>query len=199
MKEVIESLKKRGFGTVECSTSEEAKLYLLNEISQDHSVGIGGSMSIEQLGIYELLVQRGSSVYWHWKSPEDMQSAREKASSADIYLCSANALLTDGRMLSIDKTGNRLAAALWGPRHVYLVIGKNKITEGGLEDGINRIKNTACPANAKRLGLNTPCALTGKCSDCSSAHRMCGAVTILEHSLDSHPITVIMVEEELGY
>ena len=199
MSEAAESLKKRGFNVVECASGAEAKKYLLSVIAPDNSVGIGGSVSVEQLGIYEDLTERGNSVYWHWRASGDMNEERKKASASDVYLCSANALLSDGRLINIDGTGNRLGATLWGPGHVYFVIGKNKIVEGSLEDGISRIKNTAGPANAKRLGLSTPCALTGKCSDCTSPQRMCGAVVIIEKNLGSHPITVIMTDEELGY
>ena len=199
MQKIIESLEKRGFLTIACESVEDVKKYLLNEISPDSSVGIGGSFTIEQLGIHEDLISRGNNVYWHWKPHNDIFTERMNASSADVYLCSVNALLTDGRMINIDGTGNRLAATLWGPKHVFMVIGKNKIVEGGLEDGINRIKSVACPENAKRLGLNTPCAITGKCNDCSSEHRMCKATLIIEKNPGSHPITVLIVNEILGY
>ena len=199
MKKVIETLKKRGFLTIECDNAEDAKKYLLNEIPPDKSVGIGGSVTIEQLQIYEDLINRGNTIYWHWKPQNDIFTERMNASSSDVYLCSVNALLTDGRMINIDGTGNRLSATLWGPKQVYIVIGKNKIVDGGLDDGIDRIKSVACPENAKRLGLNTPCALTGKCNDCSSEQRMCNATLIIEKSLGSHPITVLIVNEELGY
>lgn len=199
MKEVVQALEKRGFSVILFARGEEVKTYLEKKIPENAEVGIGGSVTIEQIGIYESLGQRGNQVHWHWKTPEDMYGARTKASAADVYLCSANALLADGRMINIDGTGNRLAGTLWGPKQVYIVIGKNKILQGGIEEGLQRIRTKACPPNAKRLGLKTPCAITGKCNDCASPQRMCGAITILEQKLGSHPITVILVDEELGF
>ena len=199
MGNLIAALEKRGFSAVSLRCAEEVKSYLLSEIDTHSSVGIGGSVTIEQLGVYDDLLQRGNRVYWHWKSPEDMITARAKASVSDVYLCSVNAVLTDGRLLNIDGTGNRLAATLWGPKHVYIVIGKNKIVEGGIEEGLDRIRSEACPQNARRLGFKTPCAITGKCNDCNSPNRMCSAITILERKPGSHPITVLMVDEKLGF
>lgn len=76
--------------------------------------------------------------------------ARE-ALLADVFSAGSNAITTDGKIVNIDATDNRVA-------------GINKIVKN-FEEAINRIKNIAAPANAKRLkekyGLNIPCAETG--------------------------------------
>ena len=198
MQGIVKALKGRGFA-VECfGTKEQAAQYLLEAIGE-RSVGIGGSISVEQLGVYDALKARGNEAYWHWKAPEDMDGARTKAINSQVYLCSANALLCDGRLINIDGSGNRLAATLFGPEEVYFVVGRNKLVDGDLEEGIARAKNIACPQNARRLGLSTPCAVTGKCANCASAQRMCAGLLVLEHAMSSHPMHVLLVDEDLGY
>ena len=126
------------------------------------------------------------------------QQAHRAASQADVYLCSANAVTEDGRIVNIDGTGNRLAALCWGPGRVVLVVGKNKVT-GSLEDALERIKTKACPPNARRLGFQTPCAKLGYCTDCDSPQRICSATLILDRAPYSHPVEVVLVNQELGY
>ncbi|WP_423230162.1 LUD domain-containing protein [Anaerobranca gottschalkii] len=57
----------------------------------------------------------------------------------------------------MDHTGNRIVGSLFGHKKIFFVFGINKI-EPTLEKAISRARNIAAPQNAKRLGLNTPCA-----------------------------------------
>lgn len=201
MREKLEALKgwleKRGYETALYETAAQAKAHLLEKIGTDAVVGIGGSMTMHQMGIEDALKARGQTVHWHWRSHYD-DSIRRAANAADVYLCSANAVTEDGRIVNIDGYGNRLAATLFGPKKVYMVIGSNKIAEG-LEAAMQRAKNIACPLNARRLGLKTPCAALGRCVDCGNAAHFCSATLILDTRPNAHPMEIILVEEELGY
>lgn len=197
MTSLAQALSKRKYAVKTFKTAQEAKAHLLTVIEKDASVGIGGSMTVKQLGIEDELKARGNTVYWHWGA-EDPSKMREAASTADVYLCSANAATKDGLLINIDGYGNRLAATLFGPKKVIMILGRNKICED-YDAAMEHIHNVACPANAKRLGLNTPCAVLGHCTDCSSPQRMCNAKVILERCPNSHPIEIYLVNEELGY
>lgn len=156
-------------------------------------------MTIKELAIDEELKNRGNKVLWHWTAPaKEKKAVRESAGNADIYLCSSNAVTKDGQLVNIDGTCNRIAGMLHGTGKVYMVIGANKIAKD-FEEAISRIKNVACPANAKRLGLNTPCAKTGHCMDCTSSDRMCNATLILDRKPGSHPFEILLVNQEMGY
>lgn len=197
--DIKQALQNRRFNVVEAATGKDAAAWVLQHIEKGKTVGIGGCMTVQQLGLADLLRSEGHKVYWHWEAAkEEMTAVRSLANAADVYLCSANAVTADGRLVNIDGTGNRLAATIWGPGEVIFLIGKNKIG-GTLDEAIERIKTIACPQNARRLKLNTPCAVTGKCSDCSSPQRMCGATLILDRAVGSHPITVVLIDEDLGY
>ena len=200
MEQLIElgkRLEKLGYAARVFETAQQAKEYLLGSIPQGDTVGVGGSMTVRQLGLADALRGRGQQVYWHWDS-EDANAARKGAASADTDLCSANVVTESGEIVNIDGYVNRLAATLCGTGKVYMIVGKNKLAKD-LDAAMDRIKNVSCPANAKRLGLNTPCAVLGHCTDCSSPQRMCRATLIFDRKPNAHPIEVLLVDEELGF
>ncbi|ABR48362.1 protein of unknown function DUF1121 [Alkaliphilus metalliredigens QYMF] len=203
MKETVEvilgNLKKRNIDAQYFVTKEEAHAAILNEIQLTDTVGIGGSMTIKELNLHEALIERGNSVFWHWLvAPEDRESQRKSAALADVYLSSTNAITKDGELINIDGLGNRVSAMVYGPKKSIVVCGVNKICDD-LISGIDRIKTEACPSNAKRLGLKTPCAKTDHCNDCFSEDRMCNVTTIINNKPMGIDLKVYLVEETLGY
>ena len=180
-------------------SAQAARDYLLESIDPTATVGIGGSISVRQTGIAPALEQRGNPVFWHWTAgPEAMAKARMDANRAEVYLTSTNAITVKGQLVNIDGFGNRLAAMAFGPGKVCVIVGQNKLCED-LETAMDRIKQLACPLNARRLGLDTPCARTGKCVDCHSPQRFCNATLILDCCPGSHPMEILLVREDLGY
>lgn len=195
----LESLKKNGMNPSYFDDSDSAVNYLIGNISDDATVGIGGSMTVKSLGIPEKLIERGNKVYFHWleSTPSAMDEAREKASRADVYLSSTNALTEEGKLVNIDGLGNRVASMIYGPKKVYILCGINKITKN-LDEALQRIKDNTYK-NARRLKLETPCAYTEKCTDCSSPQRMCSVTTIIERRPYKTDFEVIIIGQELGY
>ena len=159
---VRQALEGRGFEVYAAPDAAAARDRALSLISPESSVGVGGSMTVRQLGLAEMLESSGHAVWWHWTSPEERATVMENARHADVYLASANAVTRNGQLVNTDSTGNRVGALLDGPALVILIIGRNKLVDGGLSEALARIRREACPPNAKRLGLNTPCAHTGR-------------------------------------
>lgn len=198
---VSENLRRRGFDAFWSRDKKEAKAKILDFIPEGAKIGIGGSISIRELGIIEDLENRGYTIVHHWKSelsPEvDFQIRRDEIMS-DVFLASVNALTIDGVIVNTDGIGNRVAAMIFGPRKVILVAGINKIVKD-LEDAIWRIKNVAAPINAHRLNLDTPCAKVGYCLNCSSSVSICRVTTIIDYKPSKTDFIVVLVNEELGY
>lgn len=196
---VIQNLNDRGFLAEYCETGADAKARAL-EIIGGRSAGIGGSATVRDLGLYEALKAQGNEVYWHWKvEKSEVGAERKRALDADVYLCSANALLEDGRPVNIDGTGNRAAGLVYGPGTVIMIIGRHKLVSGGLDDAIERIKREACAQNARRQGFHTPCAVTGVCSDCRSKQRMCCVTYVHDTPCKcQQAFHVLLVGEDLG-
>lgn len=197
----IESMRKHGFAVIELETAVQAKEYLLGHIQAGSSVGVGGSVSVRDIDVLPALREKGCATYTSWGAkPEDVPIIRENSRKADIYLSSANAVTKNGSLVFIDGNCNRVGAILDGPEMVYFVISHSKWVDGGINTAIARIKQTACPQNARRLGLQTPCALTGFCKpDECGPQCMCNATVVLDRVPRGRRMTVLWVEEALGY
>lgn len=193
----MDSLTRAGFAVRYFDTTKEAADYLAGSI-RGKTVGIGGSMTIEQMGLYDRLAQN-NTVYWHWRT-NDLET-RTAAAGAEVYLSSANAIAETGEIVNIDGSGNRVAATLYNHERVVFVVGVNKIAED-YESAVFRARNVAAPLNTRRLGLKTPCAVGNeiKCYNCASKDRICCGVVTLLWPMRSVKVTeVVLVGERLGY
>lgn len=197
--EYIDHLNHRRFLAEFCATPEEAKKRALAIIGS-RSVGIGGTRTIAELGLYDALLQNGNRVFCHtYAERADKDEMRHAALTADVYLSSTNAVTQDGILVNIDGTGNRVTGLIYGPHTVVVIVGRNKLV-ADIPAAIERTKRECCPNNARRLGHNTPCAVTGECADCNSTARMCNVTTLHEYPLrDQTDFHVLVVDADLGW
>ena len=196
---VKEALEKRGFCVSVFAAAKEAADYLNREID-GVSVGLGGSVTLKDMGLGESLAAH-NEIYWHWAIPEGKTKADVllAAQSADVYLLSVDGLDETGEIINIDGKGNRISAALYGHKKVYFVVGKNKIAPT-YEEALHRARNIAAPKNCVRLGLKTPCAAKAdKCYDCASPDRICCGLSVLWTKMLGADMEVVLIDEELGY
>ncbi len=198
----LSSIAKRltalGYRVSVFATAKDAAAYLDREIDGT-SVGIGGSVTVQEMGLAPLL-RRHNRVVWHWeceegKTAEEMLDA---ATATEVYLSSVGALAESGELVNIDGTGNRLAGTLYGHRRVYFLVGSNKIVKDEAA-AVWRTRNIAAPKNAARLGRATPCAADGKCHNCKSPARICRALSILWAAPRGASYEVVLIDEPLGY
>ncbi|MEW6375729.1 MAG: lactate utilization protein [Thermodesulfobacteriota bacterium] len=200
-KKVIEKLEAHDFKGIYVKSKAEALEGIWKHITPKQRVGVGGSLTIRELGILEQLEAKGHTVYNHWKpglSKESVLEIRKFQMTSDIFLSSINAITMNGELVNIDGIGNRVNSINFGPGKVILVAGYNKIVED-VQEGIKRIKNVAAPLNARRLNIDVPCAKLGKCVDCTTPNRICRVVVIHERKPSLTDILIILVGEELGY
>lgn len=191
---VKKNLEERGYTVRVFATGKEAADYLDGAID-GKSVGFGGSVTLDALGLYDRLGAH-NEVVWHWK--QDAAPAREKGLTTDVYLSSVNGLAETGELINIDGTGNRVAATLFGHEKVYFVIGRNKLAPT-YDEALWRARNIASPKNAQRLGMKTPCAVKGdRCYDCRSPQRICRGLVTLWGPMMGMEAEVILVDEDLG-
>lgn len=178
----------------------ELKDKILNIIPLDCTVGIGNSATLKEIGISDDLSNRGNLVYDKTKARDELEvkTLKKKSLLSDWYISGSNAISIDGHIVNIDHSGNRVAALMYGPDNVIIVVGKNKITNT-LEEAIFRTKNVASPQNAKRAGYNPPCVKLGKCIDCNSSERVCNYLVVIQGQYIPNRLKVFIVEEELGF
>jgi L-lactate utilization protein LutB len=197
---VIKALEVRNHEAYYAASAEAALAKALELIPEGSSVGWGGSMTTEAIGLNEA-VRKGN---YNALDRDAATSLEERAAivrshnTADFFLTSSNALTEDGIMVNIDGTGNRVSCLSFGPENIIMVISMNKIVKT-LDDAMNRAKYTAAPINAQRFDINTPCKVTGACADCKSPNRICCSTLITSYSPVKGRFKVILVNDELGY
>ena len=199
MNNLQKNLETKGYDVHIFDNKEDAANYVNSQIN-NKTVGLGGSVTIHQLGLFEKLSSH-NTVYWHDEKPEDMtvMETRKAACRAEIYISSVNAISEAGDIVNIDNTGNRVAATTFGPEKIYLLVGSNKIAKD-LESAIYRARNIASPLNAKRLNRKTPCAVNGdKCYNCNSPERICRNLSVFWEKPTGAEYEIILINEELGY
>lgn len=180
----------RGFGFSYFETAAEATAYL-RQACAGKRVGMGGSMTLDSMGVYDALWE-SERVQWHWKG-------QPPATDAEVYLTSANGLAATGEIVNIDGACNRVAASLWGAKTCFVVCGMNKLMPD-LDAAIGRARQIAAPRNAQRLKRRTPCAEDGKCHDCRHPQRICRALVVLMGPpVPMERYEIILIGEVLGY
>ena len=196
---LVKNLKNRHFDAYYCETKEEALKMALSLIPQGDTVGWGGTVTCQQIGLLDAVrngnfraIDRDACA-----TMEEREEAMRKALLADTFLTSANAISLDGQMVNIDGNGNRVAAIVYGPKQVIVVAGMNKV-EDSLDAAINRARTVAAPMNQQRFGLPNPCGATGSCGDCKTETCICNHILITRHCRPVGKIKFILVGEDLG-
>jgi hypothetical protein len=131
-------------------------------------------------------------------SREEGLERRRQALLADLFICGTNAITDSGKLVNLDMIGNRVAALTFGPKHVIVLAGRNKIVED-VDAAVARIKNFAAPVNTRRLDKKTPCVATSYCQDCNSPDRICNVWTITEKCFPKGRVKVILINDDLGF
>jgi hypothetical protein len=201
VRKAIEKLEAHDFKAIYVKTKEEAVQEIWKYVTPKQRIGVGGSVTIRELGILDQLEARGCTPYDHWKpglSKESYLEIRKSEMTSDLFLSSVNAITLNGELVNIDGIGNRVNSINFGPGKVIIVAGYNKIVED-VQEAIKRIKNVAAPLNARRLNIDVPCAKIGRCVDCNTPSRICRVVMIHERKPSLTDILIILVGEELGF
>lgn len=196
---LVKNLQSRHFDAYYCADKAAALEKALELIPKGATVGWGGAMSCQQIGLMDAL----NAGEYHTidrdkcKTPEEKLQAAKDSLFADVFLTGANGMSLDGEMVNIDGTGNRVAAIVYGPGSVIVVAGMNKVMDS-LSDAITRARTVAAPMNKQRFPNQTPCEVTGTCGDCKSVECICNQILITRNCRPAGRIKFIIVGEDLG-
>ena len=194
VEKAIKNFQLRGYTVQHFATGAEAAAYLNAQIDNT-TVGIGGSMTAQEPGLYETLSAH-NQVFWHWKEPG--WDTLHKEITAKVFITSANAMTEGGEILNIDGRGNRLAGQIFGQKKVYIVAGTNKLCPD-FESALFRARNTAAVTNCKRFPNKPPCQIDDKCHDCRSPERICRALVVQWMPMMDMESEIVLIDEDLGY
>lgn len=218
----VEAMKRRHFRAQYVPDRATALRTIMDMIPDGKTVFRTDSATLDQMGFVETLRARGTNtllypqekdgqgnnIHGHYDDhPELYFKLQREVFTADIYVTGANAVTLDGKIISTDGGGNRIAPMIFGPRKVILAIGVNKLVDDQ-DAAIKRIRDFCAPVNVKRHHVmhnrpwygELPCAQTGICTDCDHPRRICNYTAILENSLPrvADRINVILIGETLG-
>jgi hypothetical protein len=198
---VVDALNANNIGCILVQSKEEALEQALELIPEGSEVGLGGSVSVEQIGLLEKLREGNYALHDQYEEGIEMDenlSRRRKGIVAKFFVAGTNAITADGQLVNVDGMGNRVAAQIFGPEKVILVAGTNKIVED-VHAAFDRLEKIAAPINAERVGMDTPCRDTGECIDCDSPMRICNMYSIIRRMMFPGRLTLILVNEALGF
>lgn len=196
---LVKNLKSRHFDAYYCATKEEALQQALSLIPEGASVGWGGAMSAQQIGLMDAVNAGPYQALDRDKCAtiEERTQLMKKCLTADVFLTGANALSLDGQMVNIDGAGNRIAAIIYGPEKVLVIAGMNKVVDT-LDDALRRARTVAAPLNCQRFDHSNPCNITGFCADCKKETSICNHIVVTRHCRPAGRIVFILVGEDLG-
>ena len=197
---VIKGLEKRGMEGYYCAASAEAVEKIMAMIPEGSTVAWGGSATLNETGMMDALlasdlkkIDRNTA-----PTPEAKVKLERDAFCADYYFMSTNAITADGELVNVDGNGNRVAALVYGPDHVMILAGMNKVS-ADIDAAFKRLHTVAGPANTTRLNLNTPCSQTGICKNCVSPDCICAHAVITRFNRHKGRIKVFLIGETLGF
>lgn len=209
IQKVIDALRKNRMLADYVETKEEVVPFVQSLIAEGSTVATGGSRSLDETGVTELL-RSGNYIFYDRNnpalSPEEKAEMTAKGAGADVYLCSSNAVTEQGVLYNVDGFSNRVAAIANGPKKVIMVVGINKIVPD-LDAAIRRVKTIAAPLNTKRLKCDTYCLKTGVCmgvdgsmtDGCHSPARICCSYLVSAQQRVENRIHIVLVGENLGF
>lgn len=196
---LVKNLQSRHFDAVYCATREEALKKALEWIPEGATVGWGGAMTAQQIGLIDA-VNSGPYAAMdraNCATPEEREAMMHKHLTSDVFLTGANGMSLDGQMVNIDGTGNRVAAIAYGPKTVLVLVGMNKVMDT-LDEAIRRARTVAAPLNQQRFLLDNPCSTTGTCADCKNPTCICNQIIITRNCRPQGRIKFVLIGEDLG-
>lgn len=202
IEKTIRNLQKNYMQGFHIHSREELFDKLEELIPAGNSVSFGGSMTLYETGVIDYLRGREDISLIDRDEPgidrSEVTRRMKAAFTSDVFLASSNAITENGELFNVDGRGNRVAAMIFGPESVVLVVGYNKIV-ANLDEAELRMKKIAAPANTIRLSCETPCTKTGECMDCSSPARICCTYVTMKQQREQNRIKVLILDESLGF
>jgi L-lactate utilization protein LutB len=204
LNEVKKALEDNNFEVFVADNAADASKIVQEEILPNtgaKTVSWGGSMTFMATGLYNSIKDNPNleilDTFNKSLSGEETIELRRRSLLVDLFITGTNAITEMGQLVNLDMIGNRIGGITFGPKHVVILVGRNKIVSD-LEDAMYRIKNYVAPTNSMRLDKKTPCVKTSHCEECKSPDRICNTWTITEKSYPKGRVKVVLINEDLG-
>lgn len=185
------SLEDNGIHTLIAQNGEEAKRLFLELVPEGSEVFLGASVTLEQLGIKDLIDKSGHfdalrPKMFAMNRETQGREIRKLGSAPDFAAGSVQAVTEDGRVLIGSKTGSQLGPYASGAGRVIWVVGAQKIVKD-LNEGFRRIQEYCYPLEHVHMQqlYNTGTSVN--------------KILIVNREFRPNRITMIIVKEKLGF
>ncbi len=210
----IKALKKNNMEALYIPSVDELLPTVRSLLKRGEKIAVGGSMSLNETGVTDLL-RSGEYTFLDRNkkglSPSEVEQILLESFSVDTFFASANAVTEHGELYCTDGNSNRVAAMLYGPKQVILIVSWDKIVPD-LRSAVLRVKHIAAPANTVRLNCDTYCNTHGKCINATVSddnlmalsagaceHTICSNYVVFSNQKIAKRIKVLIVGESFGY
>jgi len=185
------ALEANGINVLRAADAAEAKRLVLDLIPDGSQVHHGASESLEYSGISHEIETSGHYEPLRpriWSMDRDTQAdeIRRLGASPDFMLGSVHAVTETGALLTASMGGSQLGPYASGAGRVILVVGTQKIVVD-LEEGLRRINDYSLPLEDARAQASY------------GIHSAVNKVLIINREIEPDRITVVFVEEVLGF
>ena len=190
--ETIDAVKKRGIEVFLVNDRKEALEKIIELIPKGAEVMNGSSTTLNEIGFSDFLKNGKHG----WKNLHDeilmekdmakQGDLRRKATAAEYFLGSVNAISKNGELVSCDNSGSRVGAYLFSAKNLILVTGVNKIT-GSIDEAMQRSREHVFALENERAKK-----VYGFPSNVSKW-------AIIEKEINPNRIKLILIKEKLGF
>lgn len=194
----VSNLMNRNFEVSVLEKKEDVNPFLESIIEKGSSAAVGGSMTLIETDTLTWLRSGYLKFIDRYDPENDISQVFHESFNVDAYFTSTNARTMNGELVNTDGNGNRVAAMIYGPKKVYVIVGINKLVSD-IDEAQRRIELYAAPMNCERLNRDTPCRKIGECINCNVSDRICNVNVVLHKSNTPKRIHIIFVKEDLGY
>jgi len=199
LEQTIKNLEKNGFEVIHVKSRWEAFDLAKTYITQGISIGLGGSTTVDEIGLLNYLQTKPKGItlfnqYEKGITMEENRRRRREGMLADLYITSSNAITENGELINADGSGNRVAAQIFGPKKLLLLVGTNKIVPD-VEAANARIKDVAGAKNIERM--NKKAIEMGK-EPHYNWDTIANKFTLINGDVPGRT-TIILIDEVLGY
>lgn len=185
------ALEQHGFTVLRARDGAEAKRIVLGLIPDGAQVHHGASQTLEATGIADELEKSGRYEPVRpriWSMDRDTQAdeIRRLSAAPDVMLGSVHAVTETGSLVAASMGGSQLGPYVAGAGRVILVVGTQKIVSD-LDEGLDRIEEYSFPLEDTRAQA------------AYGIHSGVNKVLIINREITPGRITVVLVDEDLGF
>jgi len=185
------ALEANGMNVHRAADAAAAKRIVLGLIPDGSQVHNGASQSLEVAGITDELEKSGRYEplrprIWSMDRKTQADEIRRLSAAPDVMLGSVHAVTEAGALLTASMSGSQLGPYAMGAGRVILVVGTQKIVSD-LEEGLRRIDEYAFPLEDARA------------QEAYGIHSAVNKVLIIKREITPGRITVVLVDEVLGF